>query len=93
MTEILRLFNRRRDLIDLKRKMLGEEYGKKQESIKHARNSDLAAELKASGDKEMAGMLISMDSYTRHKALLNNIWAHSISALSKSEAEKTKKFW
>lgn len=41
----------------------------------------------------MASMLANLDSYSRNKALINNIWAHSITALSKSEADKTKKFW
>jgi hypothetical protein len=51
VSELLRLFNHRRQLIDLKRKILADDYTRKQDNIRHARNADLAAEIRASSDK------------------------------------------
>jgi hypothetical protein len=41
----------------------------------------------------MATLLANMDSYSKYKALISSIWAHSVSALTKSEATKTAQFW
>jgi hypothetical protein len=44
VSELLRLFNHRR-------KILADDYTRKQDNIRHARNADLAAEIRASSDK------------------------------------------
>lgn len=93
MSEIVRLFKRRRHLIKLKEKLLAQDYQLRQDNLKRTRPGELAIELRGSTDKDMQALLANLESYAQYKGLINHLWAQTMANINKVETGKTTDFW